>query len=226
MPTIRKVYRTTAWAFNARTRAFLPNDQREQWLDRHAPWIDSSTREYILKLGAYWYSPRSLGEHLELSDDVREKCRAWSIEASGITKEQRKMINSEKNRKSQERRRRKNGAKPQAESERRTKPWEALNISESTYRRQKRRDSISSRPSLILSTNDELLSPGKPEATGTVPPHGPAIAASGTIVSTVSTKSAKVLSMADFLAQRKALAERLQHIRRTTGDTSNLRWAA
>ena len=50
-----------------------------------------------------------------------------------------------------------------------------------------------------------------------MPPYQ-AISTSGTVVPPESTKSATVTSLAAFLAQRKALAERLQHIRRTTGD--------
>jgi hypothetical protein len=86
-----------------------------------------------------------------------------------LTIEERKNVNRAKNRNAQEKRRRKNGAKPQAQSERRTKPWEALGISESTYRRRKRRDSISSRPSLLSNKSDEVLSSGETAAAVTAP---------------------------------------------------------
>ena len=153
-----------------RTMAFLPNDRRRQWLDQNADWMDAPTRDYILSLGPYWYAPASLGNRLELYDEDREKLEAWSIEAVGITKEQRHMINREKNRKAQERRRRKNGAKPQAQSERRARPWEAMKISESTYYRRKKRDTISSRPSLTYSKNDKVLSSAKPQSAATLRP--------------------------------------------------------
>jgi hypothetical protein len=149
--------------------AFLPDDKRRQWLRRYAAWMDAETRDYLMRLGPYWYSPKSLGNNLELYDEDREKLMAWSIEAIDVTTEGRMQINREKNRKAQEKRRRKSGAKPQAQSERRTQPWKAMNISESTYRRRKKRDSISSRPSRILRTNDEMLS-ASGNASATPPP--------------------------------------------------------
>src|SRR5262249_10937197 len=163
--------------YMCRTMAFLPDDRREQWLDRHAPWLDGATRDYIMRLGPYWYSATSLGNRLELYDDNPQRCGAWSMEAIDVSEEQRRMINKEKNRQAQERRRRKNGAKPQTQSERRTKPWEAMGISESTYRRRKKkRDSISSRPSLILGTNDELLSSTLSQPQGPKPAPGASVA--------------------------------------------------
>jgi len=134
--------------YMVRTMAFLPDDRRERWLERNGAWMDATTRGYLLRLGPHWYSPRSLGESLELYDEDRERLEAWTIKAFDVSDEEREVINQEKNRQAQERRRRKSGAKPQAHSERRTKPWEPMGISESTYRRRKRknRDSISSRP--------------------------------------------------------------------------------
>ena len=121
--------------YMCRTMAWLPEDRREQWLDKHAPWMDQDTRDYLLKLGPHWYSLYQLGNHLELYDEDRERLQAWSIEAVDVTAEQRRMINREKNTKSQERRRRKAGAKPHAKSLSRTKPWLALNISRADWYR-------------------------------------------------------------------------------------------
>ena len=36
-----------------RTMAFLPDDGRKKWLDQHAPWMDATTRDYVLSLGPY-----------------------------------------------------------------------------------------------------------------------------------------------------------------------------
>jgi hypothetical protein len=145
--------------YMCRTMAFLPDDRRVQRLERHAAWMNPKTRDYILALGAYWYYDRSLGNHLELHDEDRERCKAWSIEAIDVTEEQRRLINKEKNRQAQERCRRKNGAKPREQSLSRTQPWKAEGISKRTWeRRRKASDANSSRPSLILSTNDELAS--------------------------------------------------------------------
>ena len=153
--------------YYCRTAAFLPDDRREQWLKRHAGWMDASTRDYILRLGPYWYSPQSLGDRLELYDEGRKRCRAWSIEAIDVNEEQRRMINKEKDRKRKENRRRKDGAMPREQSLSRTKPWEAEGISRSTWerRRRKARDANSSGPSLIYSTKDELASSSQPQGT-------------------------------------------------------------
>ena len=75
---------------------FLPDDRRVELLAEHVPWIDESTRDYLLSLGAYWYSDRSLGEHLELYDEDRERLRTWSIKAIDVSDEERAVINREK----------------------------------------------------------------------------------------------------------------------------------
>lgn len=140
-----------------RTMAFLPNDRRAQWLDRHADWISSETRSYILSLGAHWYDPRSLGNKLELCDEDRERHQAWSIEAIDVTYEERQMINKEKNRQAQEKRRRKLRAKPHSESASRTKPWLAAGFrSRRTWERHGKPVADSFAPSLIPGTKSEL----------------------------------------------------------------------
>jgi hypothetical protein len=123
-----------------RTLAFLPRDDRAKWLDRNAAWLDADTRDYILSLGPYWYNDRSLGDHLELYDEDRERLGIRTIEACDVTFEQRKEINRDKEVRRLEKRRRQNGAKPReqylAESLSRTKPWEADKISRATWYRQ------------------------------------------------------------------------------------------
>jgi hypothetical protein len=184
-----------------RTMAFLPDDQREKWLNKYGQWIDPATRDYLLRLGPYWYSPRSLGEHLELDDETREAAQGWSIEACGVTKEEREVINREKNRQSQERRRRKNGAKPREQSLSRTQPWKADGISRRTWeRRRKAADAGSSRPSLYIIQKDELASP--PQDTAILPvapsqPQSPALAALNLIVWTLPTPK-RVARMAEL----------------------------
>jgi hypothetical protein len=140
-----------------RTMAFLPDDRREEWLDKNAPWISGSTRDYLMHFGPYWYSPRSLGEHFELDDEARDRARAWSIRPCCVSDKEWRERKGEKARTRQERRRRKNGAKPQAESERRNKPWKAEGISRRTWYRRKAAGTISSRPSLFLNPRDEMV---------------------------------------------------------------------
>lgn len=155
-----------------RTMAFLPKDRRPRWLHRYAPWMNAEIRDSILSLGPYWYSARSLGNHLEVDNEDRERLEVWTIEAFDISKEQRAVINNEKNRASHERRRRKDGAKPREQSIERMQPWKLLDMSRAKFYRlpKETRDVLvaklargsgetnSSRPSLYISTKDEPVS--------------------------------------------------------------------
>jgi hypothetical protein len=137
--------------YMCRTMAYLPDDRRSQWLDRHAPWLDRNTREYILRLGPYWYDARALGGYLDFDDVDRERLQASSVEARDVSYEERQEINREKDRKRQKARRRSRGAKPREQSYSQTKPWLADDISRSTWERRRRKasDANSSAPSLI-----------------------------------------------------------------------------
>jgi hypothetical protein len=190
-----------------RTMAFLPNDRRSRWLDRYAPWMDAEIRGGILDLGPYWYSARSLGNRLEIDNEARERLQAWTIEAYDITKEQREVINREKNKASHEQGRRKAGAKPRKQSLSQTKPWEAENISRSTWeRRRKAGDANSSRPSLSISRKDELASaaPSQPKGPTLAGREIPAMSQQEPIAP--SKPQAAVVSLAEYLARRKAAA--------------------
>ena len=140
-----------------RTMAFfLSNSQRADWLNENAPWLETPIRNYLLDLAPHWYSGASLGQHLELENEARERLRAWSIKATDVTDEERVKTNREKNRIASERRRRKKGAKPraqyEAESTSQTKPWEAQGISRRTWYRKD--GTGASRPYLNNSQDD------------------------------------------------------------------------
>jgi hypothetical protein len=153
-----------------RTMAFLPDDRREEWLERHAPWMDAATRDYLMSFGPYWYSPRSLGQHLELDQHTRKDLWAWSIRPCDLSDDEWKALKSGNARTRQEKRRRKKGQKPHAESLSRTKPWEAEGISRRTWERRRRKavDADSSRPSLYLNPRDESAT--RPGALDTAEP--------------------------------------------------------
>jgi hypothetical protein len=123
--------------YMVRTMAFDPIDCRAQWLDRYTPWMDADMRAKLLSMGPHWYSKWSLGQHLELYDEDRERLQAWTIEACDVTKEQREEINREKERKRSEQRRRKNGAATrdqyEANSISRLAPWKLLGIGRSKF---------------------------------------------------------------------------------------------
>jgi hypothetical protein len=131
--------------YMCRTMAFDPVDCRGQWLDRYAPWMDADTRAKILGLGPHWYAARSLGQHIELHDEDRERLEAWTIEAVDVTEEQREAINLDKRRKRQERYRRKKGVKPRDQSASRLKPWEkeGFNCRRTWERHRKRAEAVS-----------------------------------------------------------------------------------
>jgi hypothetical protein len=115
--------------YMCRTLAFFQSvEHRGKWLERYAPWMDDDDRAELAGMSAYWYSSRSLGQHLELYDEDRERLQAWMVEAVDVTPEQRKAINKDKHRRTQESARRKSGAVPReqylAGAASRTKPWE------------------------------------------------------------------------------------------------------
>jgi hypothetical protein len=203
-----------------RTMAFLPDDRRAPWLDRYTPWMDPEIRGSILSLGPHWYAPRSLGNHLEIDDEDRERLELWTIEVWNISKEQREMINLEKNRQSHERRRRKAGAKPREQSLSRTQPWKDDGISRRTWeRRRKAGDASSSRPYLNIRQKDEVAS-NDIETLPTAPsqPSNPAVSAGGVPATqrlepiapsqpqAGRRSGSNVASLANYLARKKALA--------------------
>ncbi len=52
--------------YMCRTLAFFQSvEHRKEWLARYAPWLEPNDRAELAGLSAYWYSARSLGEHLE-----------------------------------------------------------------------------------------------------------------------------------------------------------------
>jgi hypothetical protein len=122
-----------------RTLAFFQSvEHREKWLERYAPWMGDEDRAEIADLSAYWYSGKSLGQHLELYDEDRERLKAWMIEAVDVTKEQRAAINRDKHRKVQERARRRDGAEPREKylaehAASRTEPWKTLGMGRTKY---------------------------------------------------------------------------------------------
>jgi hypothetical protein len=127
--------------YMCRTLAFFDSiEGRERWLDRYAPWLDARTRSRILNFSPYWYSGRSLGEHLELYDEDREDLKAWSIEACDVSEDERKEINKKKERRRGERRRRKEGVDTREQylaknTKSRKKLWKALKMSRAKYYR-------------------------------------------------------------------------------------------
>jgi len=142
--------------YMCRTLAFFQSvEHREKWLERYAPWMGDDDRAELAGTSAYWYSSRSLGQHLELYDEDRERLKAWMVEAVDVTPEQRKAINKEKHRKVQERARRESGARPHELSVSRTRQWEAEGFKcRRTWERHRKRAAEAA----VSQKRDELLS--------------------------------------------------------------------
>ena len=156
------------WGSNA-----LPNDDAGRsdlllWLDHAAqvgvhyitgrarvlaPWLTEGQLEDLIERtgrGKHWKKD-PLGFELNLTDAVRTRLDIRTIGAVDRTKAQRAKDCKEREAAAARKRRANAGAKPHALSEARTKPWEAMGVSESTYRRRKRQaDSVDSISSGIL----------------------------------------------------------------------------
>jgi hypothetical protein len=168
--------------YMCRTLAFFETiERRERWLDRYTPWMDAEKRAAILDMAPHWYSQKSLGQHLELYDEDRERLGIRTIEAVDVSEEQREAINARKKIKTQERRRRRNGIKPREqylESVKAPEPWLALKMSRAKYYRlglhretgsDTHLSSINFTPSLTVSVSDTAETTSQPATDNVVP---------------------------------------------------------
>jgi hypothetical protein len=118
-----------------------------------APWLTEDQLDCLIEhagRGKHW-TKDDLGRELNLTNAVRTQLDIRTIGAVDRTKAQRAKDCKEREAAAARKRRAKAGAKPHALSESRRKPWLALGISESTYRRRKRQaDSVDSDSSGIL----------------------------------------------------------------------------
>jgi hypothetical protein len=118
-----------------------------------APWLTEGELDDVIAQvgrGKHW-TKDDLGRELNLTNAVRTQLDIRTIGAVDRTKAQRAKDCKEREAAAARKRRAKAGAKPHALSESRRKPWLALGISESTYRRRKRQaDSVDSDSSGIL----------------------------------------------------------------------------
>jgi hypothetical protein len=100
------------------------------------------------------WKANELGQYLRLSDEVRTLLGIRTIGAFDVSTRQRKARRKRKDRERHERLRRERGAKPQSKSQARTRPWEAGGISESTWRRQRRKERMKCQAIPSTSTPD------------------------------------------------------------------------
>jgi hypothetical protein len=127
--------------------AMLPGPEKRirNWLLSWAPWFTGPEAEKAiaraLKSPTRWGAD-ALAKRMNLTDAERTRLKTWTIGAVDVTKEERERRRRERDRLAKEAKRRAAGAKPQAESDRRTQPWKVLGISESTWRRRRRRTGL------------------------------------------------------------------------------------
>jgi hypothetical protein len=121
-----------------------PDRRIAAWVQRCAPWHgDGRTAELIeaaLRKPLKWTADK-LAERIGLNDATRTRLGITTIGATDCKKAKRETRRKQRDAARHKALRARAGAKPQALSEARLKPWLALGISESTYRRRKRRDS-------------------------------------------------------------------------------------
>jgi hypothetical protein len=135
------------------------------WVQLWAPWHgDNETEaliEQVMRRPKKWRAD-PLAERLGLDYVNRTRLGITTIGATDCKKAKREGLRRKQQAAAAAQRRAKAGAKPRAMSEARLKPWLALGISESTYRRRKRGDSGDSGSSppypLGYNTNNGILS--------------------------------------------------------------------
>jgi hypothetical protein len=105
-------------------------------------------------------SSKTVGKILDVTPLARRECSMSTIDAVGETKEQRKQLRAQDNRKRKELQRRAKGMTPHAESLSRTEPWKAENISRRTWERRRKAavDANMARHILTLSSAAKLAS--------------------------------------------------------------------
>jgi hypothetical protein len=124
-----------------------PKARIRAWVQQWAPWYGERRTAKLIKTvickPLKWTADK-LAERVGLNDATRTRLGITTIGATDCKKAKRETRRKQRDAARHKALRARAGAKPQALSEARLKPWLALGISESTYRRRKRRDSDSS----------------------------------------------------------------------------------
>jgi hypothetical protein len=126
--------------------AMLPGDPRKriaQFIDHEARWYGIERFDDLLdqlKERPKWWKAAELGWHLRLTEHERTTCKITTIEAAGVSPEQRKEINREKRKQRAAAARQAKGSKPRAQwlAEHSAKPWITAGISRAKWYRSHR----------------------------------------------------------------------------------------
>jgi hypothetical protein len=96
------------------------------------PWLTAEQQRSIMRGGPKCYTATFLGQQLELTDEERNRFKAWSILPIDKTWEEIQERKKERNRMGEQKRRRAKGCKSRdeylAQSYSRTQPWLAFGI--------------------------------------------------------------------------------------------------
>lgn len=125
--------------------ALLPGDPRKriaQFLDHECRWYGIERFDNLLeelKTKRKWWKAAALGWHLKLTPQERERCGIVTIEAAGISSEQRAEINREKRKQRAAAKRQAKGSKARAEwlAQHSQKPWITAGMSRAKWYRQR-----------------------------------------------------------------------------------------
>jgi hypothetical protein len=118
-----------------------PQLRTRDWFRQWAPWFSEREAESLIErtiIRPIKWKADTLAKRLNLADAERSKLAIKTIGAIDCTKAQRASKRRQQKRLAKEAKRRAAGAKAQSRSASRTKPWEDLSISRSTWYRQMR----------------------------------------------------------------------------------------
>jgi hypothetical protein len=124
------------WAqYMMRTKRLYLSPRDHLWLENWCPWMIQSERDRILGLKGHWYTGDSLGENLEVENDIRKQLGLWSIRPTDVEWTIVQKERRERQKVKLQEKRRANGVKPRRKGA--SEPWKALGMSKATYYRKK-----------------------------------------------------------------------------------------
>jgi hypothetical protein len=106
------------WArYMMRTKRLYPSPHDYLWLKRWCPWMDQSEQDKILGYRGHWYSTSSLGQHLEIDNDMRTSLKLWTMRPNDVAWEDVQLERKERDYMKKQAKRRKNGMRTRADYE-------------------------------------------------------------------------------------------------------------
>jgi len=167
-----------------------------------APWMPTIEAKELIgsltNLPLFWRKQpaKEIGERLRLTNAERERLRLWRIAPVDITSEELIEQRKAKDRMRKRKRSQRSRADYRANALTATKPWEAENISRSTWERRRRARDASMSSARVLLPEDRLASNAEGPSTGNLGLHHGATETDGH----AEPKECQPLSIADGLA--------------------------